>query len=100
MDKNSESKTVMTGRERVIKALNYEPVDRVPVDLGGTVTSGAQVSVVAKLRLALGLDKPLPFASQNEALGVKVIDPYQMLGEVAVDLLEILGIDVVNLPGP
>lgn len=90
----------MTGRERVLKALSYEPVDRVPVDLGGTVTSGAQVSVVAKLRLALGLDKPLPFASQNEALGVKVIDPYQMLGEVAVDLLEILGIDVVNLPGP
>ena len=100
MDKNSESKTVMTGREGVVKALNYEPVDRVPVDLGGTVTSGAQVSVVAKLRLALGLDKPPPFASQNEAVGVKIIDPYQMLGEVAVDLLEILGIDVVNLPGP
>ena len=100
MDNNSDSKMTMTGRERILKALNYEPVDRVPVDLGGTVTSGAQVSVVAKLRLALGLDKSPPFASQNEAVGVKVIDPYQMLGEVAVDLLEILGIDVVNLPGP
>ena len=62
MDKNSDSKTVITGRERVLKALSYEPVDRIPVDLGGTVTSGAQVSVVAKLRLALGLDKPPPFA--------------------------------------
>lgn len=100
MDNNAGSKIVMTGRERVLKALNYEPVDRVPVDLGGTVTSGAQVSVVAKLRLALGLDKPPPFSSQNEVVGVKIIDPYQMLGEVAVDLLEILGIDVVNLPGP
>jgi hypothetical protein len=100
MNNNSNSKKTMTGRERVLKALNYEPVDRVPVDLGGTVTSGAQVSVVAKLRQALGLDKAMPFASQNEAMGVKIIDPYQMLGEVAVDLLEILGIDVVNLPGP
>ena len=58
MDNSADNKVVPTGRERVLKALNYEPVDRVPVDLGGTVTSGAQVSVVAKLRPALGLDKP------------------------------------------
>jgi len=92
MDNNSDSKAVMTGRERMLKALNYEPVDRVPVDLGGTVTSGAQVSVVANLRQALGLDK----------LGepVKVVDPYQMLGEVAADLRDMLGIDTVNLLGP
>jgi uroporphyrinogen-III decarboxylase len=92
MDNNSDNKAVMTGRERVLKALNYEPVDRVPVDLGGTVTSGAQVSVVANLRQALGLDK----------LGepVKVVDPYQMLGEVAADLRDMLGIDTVNLLGP
>jgi len=92
MDNNSDNKAVMTGRERMLKALNYEPVDRVPVDLGGTVTSGAQVSIVANLRQALGLDK----------LGepVKVVDPYQMLGEVAADLRDMLGIDTVNLPGP
>ncbi len=58
MDNNSDNKAVMTSRERVLKALNYEPVDRVPVDLGGTVTSGAQVSVIANMRQALGLDKP------------------------------------------
>jgi uroporphyrinogen-III decarboxylase len=79
-------------RERVLKALNYEPVDRVPVDLGGTVTSGAQVTVIAKLRQALSLDKP--------GTPVKVVEPYQMLGEVAVDLRDMLGIDTVNLPGP
>jgi uroporphyrinogen-III decarboxylase len=92
MDNNSDDKAVMTSRERVLKALNYEPVDRVPVDLGGTVTSGAQVSVVANVRQALGLDK----------LGepVKVVDPYQMLGEVAADLRDMLGIDTVNLLGP
>ena len=92
MDNNSDNKAVMTGRERVLKALNYEPVDRVPVDLGGTVTSGAQVSVIVSLRQALGLDEP------DEP--VKVVDPYQMLGEVAADLLDMLGIDMVNLLGP
>ena len=100
MSDNSDNKTVMTGRERVLKALNYEPVDRVPVDLGGTLGTGAHVSVIANLRRALGLDKPPPFASQNEAAGVKVVEPYQMLGEVAADLREMLAVDTVNLPGP
>ncbi|MHC4631198.1 MAG: hypothetical protein ACYS9C_07975 [Planctomycetota bacterium] len=82
----------MNSRQRVLKALNYEPMDRVPVDLGGTPTTGAHVSVIANLRQALGLDKP--------GEPVKIVEPYQMLGEVADDLREALGIDVVNLPGP
>jgi hypothetical protein len=80
----------MTGRERVLRALNHQPTDRVPVDLGGTACSGAQVSVVARLRRALGLDKP--------GDRVRVCEPYQMLGEIAPDLRKVLGIDVVNLP--
>ncbi len=48
----------LTSRQRVLGAINHQPVDRVPVDLGGTACSGAQVSVVARLRQALGLDKP------------------------------------------
>jgi len=82
----------MTGRERVLKALSYKKLDRVPVDLGGTVTSGAHVSVIANLRQALGLDKP--------GEPVKVVETSQMLGEVKADLREALGIDVVNLPRP
>ncbi len=84
------SPTAMTGRERVLRALNHQPTDRVPVDLGGTACSGAQVSVVARLRRALGLDKP--------GDRVRVCEPYQMLGEIAPDLRKVLGIDVVNLP--
>ena len=72
--------------------MNYESTDRVPVDLGGTLCSGAQVSVIANVRQAIGLDKP--------GEPVKVVEPYQMLGEVAADLFQALGIDVVNLPGP
>ena len=88
----SNAKPAMTGRQRVLAALNYREVDRVPVDLGGTACSGAHVSVIAQLRQALGLDKP--------SEPVKVIEPYQMLGEVSADLRDALGIDVVNLPGP
>lgn len=92
MGNNSDNRVMMTGRERVLKSLNYEPVDRVPVDLGGTLGTGAHVSVIANLRQALGLDKP--------GTPVKVVEPYQMLGEVAADLREMLEIDTVNLPGP
>jgi len=92
MKMNSADNKRLTGRQRVLRALNYQPVDRVPVDLGGTSTSGAHVSVIAKLRQALGLDKP--------GEPVKVIELHQMLGEVAADLRKAMGIDVVNLPGP
>jgi hypothetical protein len=85
------AKAGLTGRQRVLKTLNHEAVDRVAVDLGGTPCSGAHVSVIAKLRRALGLD--------NASEPVKVVEPYQMLGEMAGDLREALGIDVANLPG-
>jgi len=87
---DSRRSRTLTGRQRVLKTLNYQKVDRVPVDLGGTPCSGAHVSVIANLRKALGLDK----AGER----VKVVEPYQMLGEIAADLRDALGIDVVSLP--
>jgi len=86
------AKGTMTSRERVVAALNYRKVDRVPVDLGGTHCSGAHVSVIAKLRQVLGLER--------KGEPVKVVEPYQMLGEVAADLRDALALDVVMLPGP
>ena len=81
----------MTSRERIIKALNHEQPDRVPVDLGGSATSGISASVVSRVRRSLGLDK--------EGDPVKVVEPYQMLGEVAPDLMEALRLDVIGLGG-
>jgi hypothetical protein len=81
----------MTSRERVLAALNHQEPDRVPVDLGSTPVSGIHASTLSQLRLALGLDKP--------GDRVKVVEPYQMLGEVGEDLREALGIDTVGLGG-
>lgn len=60
-----------------------------PLDLGGSAVTGMHVSSVYLLRQALGLDPP--------GTPVKVIEPYQMLGEIAPDLIEALGVDVVPL---
>jgi len=79
----------MDSRERVITALNHEEPDRVPVDLGASPVTGMHVSTVYALRQALKLDPP--------GTPVKVIEPYQMLGEIAPDLIEALGVDVVGL---
>ncbi len=80
---------MMNSRERVNLALNHQESDRVPLDLGGSPTTGMHVSTVYALRQALKLD----------ALGtpIKIVEPYQILGEIAPDLLEALGVDVVGL---
>jgi len=83
---------MMTSRERVMATLAHEEPDRVPVDLGGGPVTGMHVSVVHKLRQALGLDEP--------GTPVKVMEPYQMLGEIEPDLMDALGIDVVGIGSP
>lgn len=80
---------LMNSRERVILALNHEEPDRVPLDLGGSPTTGMHASTVYALRQALKLDPP--------GTPVKVIEPYQMLGEIKPDLWEALGVDVAGL---
>ena len=78
----------MTSRERLQAALDHRQPDRAPVDFGATAVTGIHVSVVTKLRQRLlGEAKPL----------VRVLEPYQMLGEVADDLRSALGIDVVGV---
>ena len=82
----------MTSRERVSLALQHKEADRVPLDLGASAVTGMQVDTVYGLRQALGLDRP--------GTPVKVVEPYQMLGEIGPDLREALGVDVVGLGKP
>jgi hypothetical protein len=81
----------MTSRERVNLTLNHKQPDKIPLDLGGSAVTGMHVSSVYLLRQALGLDAP--------GTPVKVIEPYQMLGEITPDLMEALGVDIVPLSG-
>ena len=82
----------MNSRERTHYALNHLEADRVPLDLGASPVTGMHVSSVYKLRQALGLDPP--------GTPVKVVEPYQMLGEIKPDLMDALGVDVVGLSSP
>ena len=46
----------LTSRERVIRTLNRQPVDRMPIDLGAHPSSGISAFAYKKLREHLGLD--------------------------------------------
>lgn len=81
----------MNSRERVACALNHQEPDRVPLDLGGCGQTGMHATTVYALRQALGLDDP--------GTPVKVIEPFQMLGEIAPDLLAAVGGDILPLGG-
>ena len=81
----------MTSRERILTACAHRSPDRVPVDFGGGFQTGIHVSLVYQLRQALRLDPP--------GTPVKVVEIYQMLGEIAPDLRAALRIDTVSLHG-
>ncbi|UCB46402.1 MAG: methyltransferase [Spirochaetota bacterium] len=81
---NAEKK-IWTSRERVMVALNHEEPDRVPIDLGGTIMSGINVVTLHLLRNHLGLPEKR----------VKVSELSQMIGEVEMDLVERLHVDVL-----
>ena len=77
----------MTSKERVLASLNHKQPDKVAVDFGGTAVTGIHVMVIEGLRKHYGL-APKP---------VKVIEPYQMLGEVDDELKAVMGIDTVGI---
>jgi len=75
----------MTGKERFDLTVNHRQPDKMVVDFGGTSVTGIHVLAVERLRKYYGLEnKP-----------VRIIDAYQMLGEVDVELSEVLGTDTV-----
>ena len=80
-----------TSRDRIATACGHREPDKLPVDFGGGFQTGIHVSMVYQLRQALGLDKP--------GTPVKVVEVYQMLGEITDDLREALGIDTVPVHG-
>lgn len=81
----------MNSRERLIETLNHRQPDRLVVDFGAGGQTGMGVLAVHNLR-----QKLLP----DPEFRVKVIEPYQMLGEVDLEMIRILELDVVGVHGP
>lgn len=77
----------MTSKERLQTTLNHQEPDRVCVDFGATSVTGIHVSVLSKLWQRV-------FGQHDYR--VKVIEPYQMLGEIDPGLRDALGIDVIG----
>ncbi len=77
----------MTPRERVLAALNHQEPDRTPIDLSGHRSSGIAAAAYPKLRQCLGLPPAPP----------RVYDPVQQLAIVDEDVLDILGVDTIEL---
>ncbi len=80
----------MTGKERIISTLEHKTPDRVAMDFGATGVSGMHVTAIEALRKHYGLEKRR----------VKASEPYQMLGDLEDDLLDVLGIDTIPLLSP
>lgn len=78
-----------SSRENFIKTLNHKQPDKVVVDFGSTAVTGIHVLIVEKLRSHFGLEKK----------PVKVIEPYQMLGELDDDLVDAMNIDIRGISG-
>jgi len=72
----------MTSRERVIKALNHEVPDRVPIDLGGFQT-GIHKKAYGELLVHLGIPDE-----------ITVLDPVQQLAKPCEDVLQRFNVDI------
>lgn len=78
-----------SSKAEFLKTINHQQPDKVVVDFGSTSVTGIHVRIVEKLREYYGLEKK----------PVKVIEPYQMLGEIDDELVREMDIDVLGLYG-
>lgn len=79
----------MSSREQFIKSVNHKQTDRIVLDFGATPVTGIHIQTISKLRRHYGLQrKP-----------IRVIEPFQMLGEVGWELIDSIGIDVIGAWG-
>ena len=76
----------MTSRERVLKAVNFERPDRVPIDLGGIRASGINAVVYDQLKKRMGITTP-----------TRIHDTMQLLAELEPEVLDRLQVDVLPL---
>src|SRR5512138_913680 len=79
----------MNHRERVVAAIRHQPVDRLPVDLGGMRSTGIMAIAYDRLKKRLGIRER----------GTLVFDTGQQLAFVEEPVRQRFGCDVVILDG-
>ena len=83
------SEDAVTHRERLLKALNHETPDRVPMDLGSTRVTSIAAAEYEKVKAHFGVDKP-----------TRIIDRIMQTAAVDEEILVALDIDTRGiLPG-
>lgn len=78
-------------RDRLAATLDHKPVDRICVDFGAGGQTGIGAGAVYRLHRELIGDPDYR---------VKIIEPYQMLGEIDQRLMDALDIDVMGINPP
>ena len=76
----------MTSRERVLRTVNFQEADRVPIDLGAMKASGITVKAYNQLKARLGLHAP-----------THIWDPRLMIASVEEEVMRRFHADVVPL---
>lgn len=77
----------MTSRERVIASINHKEPDMVPIDFGGTPSSGVNIIAYLNLKKFLGATQGIP----------KVYDLFQQLALPEEELIKRMQSDVIIL---
>ena len=77
----------LTGRQRVIRAIEHKSLDRYPIDLGMHFSSGISAFAYYNLRKYLGLSVD----------NIDLVDTVQMLARVDEDILEMFHCDTIIL---
>jgi hypothetical protein len=78
-----------SSKENFKATINHRQPEKVVVDFGSSPVTGIHAVIVEKLREYYGLEKK----------PVKIIEPYQMLGELDEDLIREMNVDVIGLGG-
>ena len=76
----------MTSRERVLRTVNFQEADRVPIDLGAMKASGITVRAYNQLKATLGIHTP-----------TRIWDPRLMIACVEEEVMRRFHADVVPL---
>ena len=77
---------VMTSRERVLRTVNFQAADRVPIDLGAMKASGISVKAYNQIKTRLGMQTP-----------TRIWDPKFMIASVEEAVMRRFHLDVAPL---